>query len=116
MTNLAKKTEKTMPYERNHIIYGCFHSLPTKDILTLQHANNKAQYKASCLAGIFFGLKLFASSIAGCILASILFQLLDGNHCIIPPFFLLLLWLACAGASFCIGGIFSRLLSAFNRR
>lgn len=113
MTNLAKTTKNITTCETNHVIYGYFDHLPARELHALQQANKRSQYRASCLAGILLGVKLFFSSVAGLLLASLLMQLIGGIPCMIPSFFLLLLWLACAGACFCGGNFCSRLISVF---
>lgn len=114
MTNLAKTIKSIAPYEKNHVIYGYFDHLPDRELRALQQNNKRSQYRASCLAGILLGLKLFFSSMAGLLLASLLIQLPGGISGMIPPFFLLLLWLACAGTCFCTGNICSRLISVIT--
>lgn len=88
-----------------NLVYGCFGGEVISETDRF-FANKKSMQRESVKAGILFGLKIFGSGLLGMFFTQIILEWLNVPVRCIPAFALVLLWVAIAGSSFCLTGLF----------
>lgn len=96
---------RVIAYQKGNVLYGDFLTEGVWETDRL-YENRRNLMRESVKAGIFFGLKIAVSSLAGLVLAYLILDFMNAPVRRIPGFVPAFLWISCAGASFCtVGGV-----------
>ena len=96
---------RVIAYQKGNVLYGDFLTEGVWKTDRL-YENRRNLMRESVKAGILFGLKIFGSGLLGMFFTQIILEWLNVPVRCIPAFALVLLWVAIAGSSFCLTGLF----------